>query len=147
MRKLFLLAVIFIFSAVTISAQFEVELNVGSTDPELGNSFGAALRTEFGKIRDVRQKPGGKFGLTVELIKRAVGTDTFDVFISTVRTSAEACIVGQDERGRVYSRRKYEEFLSSRSYVGRSNELDEIAKEIVGGFNGFVLEPLRNIDN
>lgn len=147
MRNLLILALLSVFCLQNASAQsFEVTLKTGSEDGVLEQSFADKLRDEFANLKDVRISDRGKFGLLVELTKRPVGGGEFDVFVATVSTSAAMCVVGIDEKGRVTSRQSCEEFLTSRSHVGRVGELDEIAREIVSGFNGFVLEPLRGLE-
>ncbi|MDH3493765.1 MAG: hypothetical protein OEM82_09465 [Acidobacteriota bacterium] len=146
MRYLLILAMLAGLCVQSVSGQFEVTFKVGSNDAELENSFAEKLQDEFAVHKDVKISERGKFGLLVEIIKRPVGGGEFDVFIATVSTTAAMCIVGMDEKGRVHSRQTCKEFLTSRTHIGRLGELDDIAEEIVSGFNGFVLEPLRGLE-
>ena len=146
MLKGFLFIAIFVFGGITATAQFDVSLKISANDPFLERDVENAVRIEFGKIKDVKLAEKGKFGLLIELIKRPVGKDIFDVFISTVSTSGAVCIVRAKRKRKVFSRQSCKEFLTANSYVGRSNELLEITEQIVREFDGFVLEPLRGIE-
>lgn len=146
MKYFLILALLAGFCVESASGQFDVIIKVGSNDAELESSFADKLRLEFAAFNDVRIVDRGRFGLLVELMKRPVGNGEYDVFIATVSTTAAMCVVGIDDKGKVTSRQTCQEFLTSRTHVGRLGELDEIAIEIVNGFNGFVLEPLRGLD-
>ena len=146
MLKLTLSFLILAFATQVASAQFSVRLQVDSSSSILEKELQDALRDEFSKLKDVTIASKGDFDLVVQLLERPTGTAEADIFISTVSTSAATCIVGEDENGKVYSRQRCKEFLSSDIHAIRRSELKKIAKEIVMGFDGFALEPLRNIE-
>ncbi|NNE67013.1 MAG: hypothetical protein HKN33_10655 [Pyrinomonadaceae bacterium] len=145
MRDLILTVFMIGLFATAAAAQFTVKLDVRANDRALEDQTRSLILGEFESVKDIAFSKDAKFGLTLEVIKRPIGENTADIYVSVVATSAASCVLALDSNGRVESRQGCREFLTLNTFVGRETELEEIAGDIASGFNSYVLEPLREV--
>lgn len=133
------------FERETVVLSFPVKLTVDSAESGRSQKIETHIREEFRKIDDIELTKDGRYNLLVQVLGRE--SSGADLFVSAVSTIKSVCVLEINSKGRVVSRQPCSEFVTSRVYIGRPDEISEVAAEIVADFNRVVLKPLREIED